>query len=67
MRWTYAFHAKNRITEFPLALFVNTQWKGCMDVAGERGQALLHLTSHPVDARFAARSLLHRLGRRSEV
>lgn len=25
VKWTYAFHANNRITKFPLALFVNTQ------------------------------------------
>jgi hypothetical protein len=30
--WTYTFHAKNRLTKLPLALFVNTQWKGYMDV-----------------------------------
>jgi hypothetical protein len=35
VRWTYAFHAKNRLTKFPLALFVNTQWKGYMDVCLE--------------------------------
>jgi hypothetical protein len=35
---------------------------GCL--LGEHGQALLQLlTAHPVDARFAARSLLYRLGR----
>jgi len=35
VRWTYTFHAKNRLTKFPLALFVNTQWKGYMDVCLE--------------------------------
>jgi hypothetical protein len=33
--WTYAFHAKSRLVKFPLALFVNTQWKGYMDVCLE--------------------------------
>ena len=59
--WTYAFHAKSRLVKFPLALFVNTQWKGYMDVCLENvvKQFLLLLTSHPVDARFAARSPLY--------
>jgi hypothetical protein len=30
-----AFHAKSRLTKFPLARFVNTQWKGYMDVCLE--------------------------------
>ncbi len=31
-RWTYTFHAKNRFAKLPLTLFVNSQWKGYMDV-----------------------------------
>jgi Polyketide cyclase / dehydrase and lipid transport len=30
--WTYTFRAKSRLTRIPLWLFVNTQWKGYMDV-----------------------------------
>jgi Polyketide cyclase / dehydrase and lipid transport len=32
VKWTYTFHAKNRLTKLPLRLFVLTQWKGYMDV-----------------------------------
>jgi hypothetical protein len=32
LKWTYTFHAKNRIAKIPLGLFVKTQWKGYMDV-----------------------------------
>lgn len=32
VKWTYTFHARNRLTKIPLRLFVGTQWKGYMDV-----------------------------------
>ncbi|UFZ03490.1 SRPBCC family protein [Bradyrhizobium ontarionense] len=32
VRWTYTFHAKNRLTRLPLTLFVKSQWNGYMDV-----------------------------------
>jgi hypothetical protein len=30
LRWTYTFHAKNRLASIPLVLFVRTQWVGYM-------------------------------------
>jgi hypothetical protein len=32
VKWTYTFHAKNRLAKLPLTLFVKSQWKGYMDV-----------------------------------
>ncbi len=32
VKWTYTFRARNIITRIPLVLFVNSQWKGYMDV-----------------------------------
>ena len=32
VRWTYTFHAKNRLAKLPLMLFVKSQWRRYMDV-----------------------------------
>ena len=47
VRWTYTFHAKNWLTKLPLALFVNTQWKGYMDVCMKNIVAHFSPSSRP--------------------
>ena len=32
VKWTYTFAPKNGLAKIPLMLFVNTQWKGFMEV-----------------------------------
>lgn len=32
VKWTYTFHARNRLTRLPLMLFVRSQWNGYMAV-----------------------------------
>jgi hypothetical protein len=32
VKWTYTFHANNRLTRLPLMLFAKSQWNGYMAV-----------------------------------
>jgi hypothetical protein len=51
VKWTYTFHAKNRLARLPLLLFVKSQWNGYMAVCMK--DMIKHFASISAGARRA--------------